>query len=91
MGETTIDKHSHLCEINNGAEDGCYLNSKTWGTYIHGIFDNIPVITSIIKTVGGKEPVAFNINEFKEEQYNKLAKLVRENTDMEYIYKNIEL
>lgn len=91
MGETVIDKHSCLCKINKGAEDGCYLNSKTWGTYIHGIFDNMPVITNIIKTVGGKEPVAFNINKFKDEQYNKLAKLVRENTDMEYIYKNIDL
>ena len=90
MGETIADTPSPLCQIHNGLDDGYFLNPKTWGTYIHGILDNMTVIADIIKTAGGKEPADFNIEEFKEEQYNKLAEIVRTNTDMEYIYKTIE-
>ena len=91
MGETNSDKASPLCKINKDENDGYFLNPKTWGTYIHGIFDNMPVIKNIIETVGAKAPLDFNIEEFKDEQYNKLAKLIRDNSDIEYIYKSIEL
>ncbi len=90
MGKTITDTHSPLCEIINGSEDGYFSSPKTWGTYIHGIFDNMPVIKNIIEATGGKEPVDFNIEEFRAAQYNKLADLVRQNTDMSYIYKNLE-
>jgi len=90
MGETITDTHSPLCKIVNNSEDGYFSSPKTWGTYIHGIFDNMPVIKNIIETTGGKEPVEFNIEEFRNAQYNKLAKLVRQNTDVSYIYKNLE-
>jgi adenosylcobyric acid synthase len=90
MGETKTDKPSPLCEITDNKKDGYYLNSKTWGTYIHGIFDNMTVLKDIIETVGGKEPLDFNIKEFKETQYDKLAELVRTNSDMKYIYKSLE-
>ena len=90
MGETTTETPSPLCKIENGPEDGYFLNPKTWGTYIHGILDNMAVIKDIIKTAGGKEPADFDIEKFKEEQYDKLADLIRENADMEYIYKTLE-
>ncbi|MFC2121972.1 cobyric acid synthase, partial [Bacteroidota bacterium] len=79
MGETNTVKPSPLVKINDGENDGYFLNPQTWGTYIHGIFDNMPVIRNIIETVGGKASVDFNIEEFKNEQYNKLAKVVRDN------------
>ncbi len=91
MGETGADTPSPLCKIINGDVDGYYSNPKTWGTYIHGIFDNMTVIKTIIETAGVKEPVGFNIEEFKEAQYNRLAELVRNNSEMEYIYKTLEL
>ena len=90
MGETGTDTPSPLCKIINNSEDGYFSSPKTWGTYIHGIFDNMPVIKNIIETTGGKEPVDFNIEEFRNAQYNKLAELVRQNTDVSYIYKNLE-
>ncbi len=90
MGETRTDTPSPLCKIINGSNHGYFSSPKTWGTYIHGIFDNMPVIKNIIETNGGKEPVDFNIEEFRNAQYNKLAELVRQNTDMSYIYKNLE-
>ncbi|MBE9509805.1 MAG: cobyric acid synthase, partial [Bacteroidetes bacterium] len=90
MGETITDKPSQLCNISGVSHDGYFLDPKTWGTYIHGIFDNMPVIKNIIETAGAKEPVDFNIEEFRNAQYNKLAELVRQNTDVSYIYKNLE-
>ena len=91
MGKTISDKPSPLCKITNGPEDGYFLNQKIWGTYIHGIFDNMSVIKNIIKNTGGKKPINFNIDEYKETQYSKLAELVRNNSDMQYIYKTLEL
>jgi len=87
MGETARDGGKPLCSIEGKNEDGCFINPKTWGTYIHGIFDNTPVLSYILKNNG-------NINDsgivdhkaFKQEQYDKLADLVRKHTDMDYIY-----
>lgn len=90
MGETVADNHSPLCELTNNVSDGYYLNPKTWGTYIHGIYDNMAVIKNIIEVAGGEKILDFNIKEFKETQYDKLAELVRTNSDMEYIYKTLE-
>ena len=90
MGETRAADHSPVCRTVNGKDDGYYLNSQTWGTYIHGIFDNISIIKNIIETAGGKSSAVFNADDFKNDQYNKLAELVRENTEMEYIYKTLQ-
>jgi len=94
MGETVFDLNSKatpLCIINSDENDGCFLNNKTWGTYIHGIFDHISVIQEIVKSTGSKIKLDFDVDQFKEEQYNKLADLVRENTDIDYIYKTLIL
>lgn len=90
MGETKSENPSPLNKINKTLDDGYFLNSKTWGTYLHGIFDNISVIKDIIKTIDGKEPERFDTKEFKETQYNKLADFVRQNSDMEYIYSQLK-
>lgn len=90
MGETKFDKSKSLNKLAKGKDDGYSLNAKTWGSYIHGIFDNMPVLKDIIENAGGKEPLEFNIKDFKETQYDKLAELVRMESDMEYIYKSLE-
>ncbi len=90
MGETVFNNETNispLCKTSNNIDDGCFLNDRTWGTYIHGIFDNILVIQEIVKSTGVKIKSDFNLDQFKEDQYNKLADLVRSNTDMDYLYK----
>lgn len=84
-GNTKSDKP--LCRLHNGEEDGYMLNSKTWGSYIHGILDNASVIENILANVG-KEAGGVNIDykAKKEEGYNRLAQIIRDNVDMEYIY-----
>ena len=40
MGETKMDERNAVNQLDNGELDGFYLNAKTWGTYIHGLFEN---------------------------------------------------
>ncbi|MBI9065920.1 MAG: cobyric acid synthase [Salinivirgaceae bacterium] len=90
MGESMSDNKSPLAILCNGKKDGYIKNSKIWGTYIHGIFDNISVIKEIVKVNGGDDVQDFDLNDFKQAQYNKLADLVRECSDMDYIYKTLK-
>jgi len=87
MGETQSELSSPVCHLQNGEDDGYFLDDKTWGTYIHGIFDNMSIVKTICKHAGLEHIEDFNVVDFKEEQYNKLAKLVRDSSDMDYIYK----
>ena len=87
MGETITDNPKPLCILENKKEDGYFLNKKTWGTYLHGIFDNKEIINSILKTSGKSGTTNLDFEKFKEEQYDKLAQLIRDNVNMEYIYK----
>lgn len=90
MGETISENSSPVCIINGKKEDGYFLDSKTWGTYIHGIFDNLEMVKSILEASGKTIDLEFDFQKFKEEQYDKLAALIRGNADMEYIYKSME-
>ncbi|WP_198314159.1 cobyric acid synthase [Alkalitalea saponilacus] len=85
MGVTKVDGNP-LCRLNNGENDGCFLNEKTWGTYIHGVFDNASVIREILRQVNPDIEINFSLRDLKEEGFNKLAGLVREKVDLERIY-----
>lgn len=89
MGETFRKGGSKLCNINGEYEDGCFLNGKTWGTYIHGILDNTSVIKQILKENGLSASSDFDYEKFKQVQYDRLAHHVRNHTDMEYIYQTL--
>jgi len=70
--------------------DGYFLNDRCWGTYLHGILDNAIVIDSLLSPhtdTPGKTP---DRRQHKEEQYDKLAALLREHLDIDYIYKTLE-
>ena len=88
MGESVVENDNFLSRI-DGKPDGCFLDYKTWGTYIHGIFDNAGIVEQIINKSGIKSSKVFNFKAYKEENYNKLAELMRENLDMKYIYKTL--
>ncbi len=91
MGETISAKQSPTCKIESDKNDGYFLNPKTWGTYIHGIFDNNEIIKSVLAASEKEVNTEIDFKKFKEQQYDKLATLIRESTDMEYIYKSIGL
>lgn len=90
MGVTSSDSSSPLCDI-NGLKDGYFLNERTWGTYIHGVFDNSVVLEYILKQVKPEFEVKQNFIEFKSKEYDRLANHVRSSVDMEFIYNTIQL
>jgi adenosylcobyric acid synthase len=92
MGRSDYDKSKALNILENGKADGYFLNPKTWGTYIHGIFDNETIINYILKQNAGIEAnIKIDLKSFKDEQYNKLAQHVRLNIDLGYIYQELEI
>ena len=92
MGETTIlAKESPLTVLSTGNRDGYYLNDKIWGTYLHGILDNDVVIDHLLSPYSAEQSgQTIGFQDFKEQQYDKLAYLIRANVDMELIYKSLE-
>lgn len=92
MGQTTCEngKTKPLT-----ATEGAQQNN-VYGSYVHGIFDEQEVATTIIKALleaKGFDPsavVGYDMAAYKELQYDKLAELARKSLDMEYIYKVIE-
>ena len=54
---------------------------------MHGVLDNPEVLDNLAEGFDKEaENVPFDYAAFKEEQYDKLAALVREHVDMDYIY-----
>ncbi len=93
MGETTLIEGmtaSPLNRLEDGAADGCLVDDTCMGTYIHGILDNPEFIDFLLKRFVDKMAVTaetFDYQQFKEEQYDKLADHVRRHVNLSLIYK----
>ena len=93
MGQTSLlgnAPESPVALLEDGRKDGYYLNDHCWGSYMHGILDNPEVLDNLAEGFNketGNAP--FDYAAFKEEQYDKLADLVRKHVDMEYIYSTL--
>ncbi|MDQ1771303.1 cobyric acid synthase [Labilibaculum sp. A4] len=91
MGETiAVQNNIPLCILSNGKTDGYFLNQNCWGSYIHGILDNKIVIQHLLSGFNLEQESDFNYQEFKENQYDKLADLIRENIDMDLFYAHLK-
>lgn len=65
---------------------------NSFGTYIHGIFDNGEFTRNFLNNIREKKGLApikdiFSFSEFKEKEYDKLANHLRMNLNIEEIYK----
>ncbi len=93
MGQPTLlagDPMRPVARLGDGRTDGYYLDNRCWGSYMHGILDNPVVLDSLAEGFDTEtSKVPFDYAAFKERQYDKLATLVREHVDMEYIYNSI--
>ena len=61
------------------------------GTYIHGVFDNSEFTNFILNKVRkdkGLDSINenFSFTEYKNQEYDKLAQILRENIDIQKIY-----
>lgn len=99
MGVTSgMNGFVELTDNNNNTtiDGGC--NGNVYGTYVHGVFDNIEFTEEIVKALYLKKGLNIDDNknnkktldEFKEEQYNKLADILRESLDIKKIYEILE-
>lgn len=92
MGQTsgTHTAYEPLLTFSDGHTDGCYLTNTCWGTYVHGILDNDAVVNDLLSTCTNTVAASFDYRQFKEEQYDKLATLIREHVDMNQVYQNMK-
>lgn len=87
MGQSDTAKMS---ELDSGKYDGCCKNN-VYGSYVHGIFDKCAA--QIIKCLCSEKGIDIgeirNIDNdaLREKEYDRLADMVRENIDMDMIYK----
>ncbi len=90
MGETTsLEPGEPVAVFADGRKDGYYRNAYTWGTYLHGILDNAAVIEHVLAPYTREQGTPYDYREFKEQQYDKLADLLRAHMDMDLIYKSL--
>ncbi len=101
MGSTRRKQGSPLSFVAQMGDEGekkadGTFRGNVYGTYIHGIFDEPKVVQEIISTilkekgVDKAEDLVLDRKAYKEKQYDILAEGVRQNMDMEFIYKMIE-
>ena len=68
-------------------------NKNIYGSYIHGIFDAPGIADCILKTICEQRNIKFeligkfDLLDYKNQQYDKLADAVRSGLDMDYIYR----
>ncbi|SDY59058.1 adenosylcobyric acid synthase (glutamine-hydrolysing) [Hymenobacter psychrophilus] len=88
MGQTLAEGPPHpVATLDDGTPDGYFAGPHCWGTYLHGILDN-PVVIDALLAPHTRQIVSAPVDfvAFKNEQYDRLAALIRENVDMQQIY-----
>lgn len=88
MGKTTPASTdcSPMNMLEDGTVDGCIVDRKTCGTYIHGILDNAEVINWLLEPYSDRQESQMSYREFKEQQYDLLADHVRKHLNMDLLY-----
>lgn len=71
------------------------IKDNTFGTYLHGIFDNIDFTDYILNTIRKKKGLEsknseMTFDEYRLNELDKLEKIFRENIDIEAIYRILE-
>ncbi|MEG1050324.1 MAG: cobyric acid synthase CobQ, partial [Oscillospiraceae bacterium] len=83
----------HMGKTQSELDGQVVSNNNTYGTYVHGIFDEGEISQEIINSLCRKKGIPlenidkFDIREYKEQQYDKLAQAVRSSLDMKEIYR----
>ena len=89
MGRT--DTNNPFIRFEDGTLEGCMIDEKCFGSYIHGILDNPAVIERILNPfIDRKTNEKFDPIAFREEQYNLLADWLRKYLDVDKIYSIIQ-
>lgn len=93
----TQKMHKDIHKNMHGERTLFFWKDSVFGTYVHGIFDQEDMRTGIYNMLARKRGLPeygrkmISMKAYKEQQYDLLAKNVRENIDMDGIYKILEL
>jgi adenosylcobyric acid synthase len=95
MGQTdpaASPHHLNHPDDKEGIADGYFHSPKCWGTYMHGILDNRPVVEYLLKQAGADRPDIkwSDYQAFKQRQYDALAAHIRQNIDLPFIYRSLQ-
>ena len=85
----------HMGVTKEGEKPADFLVSRgnVYGTYLHGIFDAKGIAPDLVRILAKRKGVIcdtgrmLSYSEFKETQYEKLAGILREYLDMDFVYK----
>ena len=88
MGVSSGTNTNPLNTLDGGTE-GTLVNDRCWGTYMHGIFDNKVVIDDLLGSASTEEPQSYE--DFKNENFDKLADLLRSCLDIDQMYSQISI
>ena len=75
--------------------DGAYADG-VYGSYVHGIFDKEEVAAAVIRSLAERKGVdmsharTMDYAAYKEQQYDKMAEILRQHLDMKKIYEIME-
>ncbi|MBD2768699.1 cobyric acid synthase [Hymenobacter sp. BT664] len=88
LGQTTVEgPQQPVATLADGTPDGYFAGPRCWGTYLHGILDNPVVIDYLLAPYTAQQAdVPFDFATFKDQQFDRLAALIREHVDVAQIY-----
>ncbi|OUJ76295.1 cobyric acid synthase [Hymenobacter crusticola] len=87
MGQTTAEGPAQpVATLADGTPDGYAVSPRCWGTYLHGILDNAAVIDYLLAPYTTQLAAPLDFPAFKQQQFDRLAALIRANVDMAQIY-----
>lgn len=91
MGKTQrVDRDGLHTELAEQSSTTMRLSQRCWGSYIHGILDNAPVVDDLLAPFVNAQQTTFDYRAYKEEQYNLLAAETRKYIDMEKVYEIVK-
>ncbi len=98
-GVSKLTEKANDIEIVERDDEGNIIlvqNKNILGTYVHGIFDNDDLAYRLMEGIALNngicldEDADMDYQAFKDSQYDKLAEILRDNLDMDYIYGLLE-
>lgn len=94
MGVTDSSSGSrYLFRLSDGRAEGLERSDGlVFGSYLHGLFDNQELAWRLLERLGRRKGIALvkpaiDPERYKQEQYDKLADLVRASLDMDAVYR----
>ena len=95
MGETINRSQPPFARKSGGINEGA-ASGNVFGTYLHGLCDSTEAVNALAAFLADRKgiplsgTITMSRRVYREQQYNRLADVVRQNLDLSRIYKVME-